>query len=139
MKNSKKGFITTLIDRVPSELAQTLRANGYKGAINDRMDLGNIAMRWINNQEVKAVPCLAKIHPDRDIILKAEEMTKAPEKKELSDDKSCTGCEAAAAALLLADGTQSATPTRISINPNLLIMLGAGILTVAIVATVISK
>jgi hypothetical protein len=137
MSDYKKDFILHLVNRVPDQVASKLVDKGCpKSMLKDKPSISRAALSYVNRKEEEAAIELAKIHPDRDLILKAAEAEAAIAKMP-SDDSNCAGCGSIAAAALLAEGDATKpAKTSVTINPNVVIAGGAIVLIVAIISSV---
>jgi hypothetical protein len=98
MSDYKKDFILHLVNRVPDQVASKLIEKGCpKSMLKDKPSISRAALSYVNRKEEEAAIELAKIHPDRELILKAAEAEAATARSAAATERSAR--EAAEAAL----------------------------------------
>jgi hypothetical protein len=136
----RNGFLMNIAHRVPAKATTLLKEAGYPRPTNVD-ELYSMLEDLSAKNPNKAIPALAKIHPDAKLIIKAYDEWKAnsigidknqPANKELEKFASCNGCPSSNAPTLSAD----AQPEGISKFSNPLIIGGAIVLSVALITLI---
>jgi hypothetical protein len=134
----------TLCNRKGGEAV--LKKAGYPKPKNPK-EMADMLAHFVTRDGENALLEIAKIHPDRELLVRAEPELKKVENKIANADGdeeslNCSGCALAAAAIA-ADGTKSTTPAPVAkkgLNEktiNILILSGAAVLTVSLITMIV--
>jgi hypothetical protein len=87
----KINLINYIAYRVPRQAYRLLRENRYYKIPRNRRAIAKYLADFVNSDKEKALLAIAKIHPDRELILKSIEAEKIEKKSEASEQLQAAG------------------------------------------------